>query len=76
MGDQVETYSGHRLHVRPQRFYWEGAWRLVAQVAAQWRTPQVLHFLVQDENQQWFHLEYQDHVDVWQVRPARPQPSR
>jgi len=64
---QVETYSGSRLHERPRRFTWMGAWLEVAAVRAQWRGPEELHFELVAADGGVFRLTYHFLRDEWRV---------
>jgi len=68
----VETYSGHRLHERPLRFWQEGAWYKVIQVLDRWQEPGVLGFKVLAEDDQEYILEYNKEQDVWKVSNFQP----
>jgi len=70
MSDLVETYSGHRLHERPVRFWREGAWKTVAQVLDRWQEQEALHFRVQTAEGDEYHLQYHSARDSWEVRPV------
>ncbi len=65
---QVETYSGQRLHERPQRFTWLGAWLEVRRVLRAWREPEHLCFIVTANDSQRYLLKYFPRRDVWEVQ--------
>jgi hypothetical protein len=65
---QVETYSGFRLHERPRRFTWEGAWLEVRQVLGQWFEPQRLNFKVAADDGRVYLVSYCPKVEAWEVR--------
>jgi hypothetical protein len=69
MTDLVETYGGGRLHERPQRFRWKGAWLLVEHIQARWREPGSLLFRVRAGDGQLYQLKYNRDTDAWEVRP-------
>jgi hypothetical protein len=74
----VETYSGHRLHERPARFYWQGAWQTVVQVLSRWQEPGALCFTVLAADEQIYSLQYTQANDIWKVdllTPGKPLPS-
>ncbi len=74
MSDLVETYSGHRLHERPVRFWRDGAWRTVTRVLDRWQEPEALHFKVRTAEGEEFHLQYHRTRDSWEVRPLCNKP--
>jgi len=77
LSDPVETSSGHRLHDRPLRFRWQGAWRTVAQVLSRWQEPEALGFTVLADDGQKYILEYNQENDIWKVgisRRGKPSP--
>ena len=67
MTEQVETYSGHRLHERPLRFTFQGAWLKVVQVLCRWQEPGILGFTVLAENGQKYKLCYRQAQDIWKA---------
>ncbi len=78
MSQLVETYSGHRLHERPARFYWQGAWLAVVQVLSRWQEPGALCFKVLAADDQVYSLQYTHANDIWKVdllTPGEPLPS-
>lgn len=64
---RVETYSGSRLHERPRRFFWNGAWREVRAVLERWRTPDCLAFKVTADDGCTYLLRYQRLLDTWEL---------
>jgi hypothetical protein len=71
---QVETYSGSRLHERPRRFSWGGAWLEVQEVLRQWSEPEHLHFKVAAADGRIYLLTYCRPAEAWEVRPlGRPE---
>lgn len=70
MDCQVETYSGFRLHERPRRFTWGGAWLEVHQVLDQWVAPGQLCFKVKVADHVYL-LKYHLAQDTWKVELVR-----
>jgi hypothetical protein len=65
--DQVETYSGHRLHETPRRFQVQGSWHTVVRVLARWQEPELLGFTVLAEDGYKYTLQYIKEKDIWKV---------
>jgi hypothetical protein len=70
MNCRVETYSGYRLHERPRRFTWKGAWLEVHQVIGQWMAPDYLCFKVRVADHAYL-LKYHKAQDAWEVELVR-----
>lgn len=68
-GASVQAYAGGRLHERPRRFAWQGAWLAVEVILQQWRTPEELAFLVAVGDGRRFLLSYAWAADRWRVEP-------
>lgn len=64
---QVQTYSGHTYPQRPQSFDWDGRRREVAQVEAEWHTPQGKAFRVRTPSGWRCCLHYRADLDCWQI---------
>ncbi len=67
---RVETYSGFRLHERPRRFTWGGAWLEVDRVVDQWVAPGHLCFKVRVVDRVYL-LKYHLSQDTWNVELVR-----
>ena len=67
---RVETYSGFRLHERPQRFTWGETWLEVNQVMDQWVAPGHLCFKVRVAECVYL-LKYNQAEDVWEAGLVR-----
>ena len=68
MSDRVRCYAGYRYAERPRALFWDGRWREITKIQSQTRTPEVITFLVCTEENQVFHLIYQEHQDEWLVK--------
>lgn len=67
MADIVETYSGHRMHERPLRFQFGGAWQTVVKILSRRREPGLLGFTVLAADGRRYALYYNQADDVWKV---------
>lgn len=65
--EQVETYSGARLHERPKRFLWQGNWLEVREIVASWQTPDYLSFKVKAEDGRTYLLRWHRQWDAWDL---------
>jgi hypothetical protein len=70
--EQVETYSGHRLHEKPLRFTMQGTWLTVVQVLSRWQEPGILGFTVLAEDGQKYTLWYTQEQDLWKAALSCP----
>ncbi len=68
MADRVECYSGTDYAERPTAVWWEGARLDVAQVDAQWRTPEGKVFRVRTRDGQRFELVYAAPAGAWSIQ--------
>jgi hypothetical protein len=71
LAEQVETYSGHRLHERPLRFTVQGSWLKVVQVLYRWQEPGILGFTLLAEDGHKYTLEYNQEQDLWKAGLSR-----
>ncbi|MBO9367586.1 MAG: hypothetical protein J7555_02410 [Chloroflexi bacterium] len=65
----VRCYSGNEYADRPLSFYWEGTWREVEMILAQWRLPQGKLFQVRDIQKRLFQLRYDQIREDWEINP-------
>jgi hypothetical protein len=66
----VECYSGYEYAQRPRAFVWQGERFEVAQIDAEWRTPEGKSFRVRAPDGQVFDLFYRAMYDQWDIHPG------
>jgi hypothetical protein len=64
----VECHSSLEYAGRPTALYWQGRRLEVAEVEAQWRTPEGKHFRVRAADGQRFELWYVEASDEWKIQ--------
>ena len=69
---QVESYAGHKADETPRRFFWEGEWLEVVDVADRWHEgggkpewPLADYFKVLTEDGGEYLLKHDREVDQW-----------
>lgn len=67
----VRCYSGYTYAQEPRSFTWGGRSRLVGRIERSWHTPGGRRFLVVDEDESRFLLEYRDRADHWVARSLK-----
>ena len=67
MSDLVQCYAGYRYAERPRALFWDGHWKEITKILSQTRNPEGIEFRVHTEDDQIFHLIYQEHLDEWLV---------
>jgi hypothetical protein len=70
----VSVYSSYAYAVEPRAFSVAGDRHTVQSVERRWRTPNQIHFLVQDEHGERLELVYDEADDAWLMGnwPRRP----
>ncbi len=71
----VTCYAGGRYPERPRAVLWDGRWRPVAAVEAQWRTLDGIHFRVRLADGRRLHLFYSETGKVWEISEAERSPT-
>ena len=64
----VRCYSGYTYAQEPRSFTWLDEVRPVARIERAWQTPGGRRFLVCDEGDTRFLLEYRERADCWVAR--------
>ena len=67
-GAEVACYSGAAYGERPQAFIKDGRTTIVKAVLKRWRLPEGRCFLVQTEDDLLFTLNYDETLDMWQIK--------
>ncbi len=69
MGEVVECHSGFTYADKPIALTWEGRRLEIADILAQWTSPEGKHFRVRTTDGKVFELKYSHSMDDWQVQP-------
>ena len=69
MDDQVECHSDYTYAQRPTAIYWQEAHLGIAEILAEWHSPNARHFKVITVNRLIFELSYWEDADQWRIIP-------
>jgi hypothetical protein len=67
MSELVECRSDGDYAGRPVRIHWQGKYRIVKEVLANWRTPEGKHYRVITRDEKAFECWYSESDDQWIV---------
>ncbi len=68
MSELVECLSGYTYAEKPMALTWEAKRLEIAEILAEWRTPQAKHFRVRVCDGQTFELSWCETALDWQIR--------
>ncbi len=64
----VECHSGYAYAGKPRAIHWQGKRLEVAEILAEWRTPQAKHFRVRTGGGQAFELSCAETSGDWKIQ--------